>query len=535
MTFHKKACIILFMVILLISLCQQIPAAKVGVVPANISMKDVLKDTIYHKSIRIYNNGDEPISYELNASKNMKSWVTFFKSGDLTKPITEITVHDKEIVIVEFLIPSNVANGEYTGTINVTTNPSGETKNDTSSKVLINFPVQVSLTTTGEQILTGNVTSLKVKDTEVGQQVLFTCGFINTGNVIATPTIDISITRKGGFPIDNFTYAKTSVDLDSGKEIIVPWDTTDREPGMYQASVSVFLDDKRLTQQNFTFELLPRGTLTREGELIEVTCSKNPTVGKFMMINATFKNTGRIETAAQCFLEIHRNDELVDIVKSEDEPIVDVNDEYLFSIYYKLEQGGHYDIDAYVQYENNKTAITTVSFDAGGLFENAFVIGLILVGIISGGILYYLFVSKVKIKVKRKPFSSSPDKKPVRVSNEHQPSLLDNLRTGQLIANQLQNAQVLSSKMTTNPTGELTMVNGSKDDIIQQFISFDGIDENKATMLYENGITSLEELKKQSINDLTTTMDIDRKTAVLLRKQIKQSDLPSKKISDNKP
>ena len=52
-----------------------------------------------------------------------------------------------------------------------------------------------------------------------------------------------------------------------------------------------------------------------------------------------------------------------------------------------------------------------------------------------------------------------------------------------------------------------------KDDVIKEFTSLKGVGKKKAELLYDNGLNSMDKLKKASIKDLTAVEGVNEKLA----------------------
>ena len=427
MQINYKFTLAILAIFLLVSLHygETVSSAGVGVAPAQITMQDRLKGSSFLKSIRLFNSGEQPITFELNATGEIKTWVTMYKTSNLTEPIQNISVYGKEELILQFTIPKDIPNGIYTGTIYAKTTPTKEKPDTTGGIVSLVFPVNLSLSVTGTQILTGDVTNINTNDVEVGQPLIIKVGFLNTGNVIATPIIEVVIIEEEEGVIDDFTYSSTKIDIDSDKLIYVEWNTTNKKTGNYTADVIVSLDGTILTKQNLSFKLLPPGTLIPKGELVNLSYIGQPSKGETLILKAKYQNTGQVNTVAKFKAEIYRNDELIEILESPEEPeeppTVWVNETYNFTVYLKLKESGAYKIQAYVVLnENNKTAMQTLSFEIAGSLENIIPIGItIAVLIIVIGTLYILMKKgKIKTRDKKKRTSKQPRKKKKSTKNK---------------------------------------------------------------------------------------------------------------------
>ncbi|MBA7632411.1 hypothetical protein ES703_39957 [subsurface metagenome] len=185
--------------------------------------------------------------------------------------------------------------------------------------------------------------------------------FHNTGNVVATPLITVKIATQDGTTINNFTSSEFNVKPQKHETILLEWDTTGKEPGDYIANISVTLGDSVIKQEQLNFAILPTGTLTRSGSLTELIFEGEPGLGVLTMIQATFVNTGKIDTKAKFIGDVYHNGTLVDSLQSE-ELLVAVGNMELLKSYFKPDQPGEYRVKGYVIYEGKKTEEKEISF-----------------------------------------------------------------------------------------------------------------------------------------------------------------------------
>ena len=80
-----------------------------GVVPMSIVVDNLLKGSYTYRSIRILNHGEEPITYKLNATGSIASWVTFYPNQSFINPISTISVLGRQEVFVYIDIPEDIA------------------------------------------------------------------------------------------------------------------------------------------------------------------------------------------------------------------------------------------------------------------------------------------------------------------------------------------------------------------------------------------------------------------------------------------
>jgi len=357
--------VLIALLLLLLSGVTLFPVVAIGiaVTPSHLEISDALRGGEFERNITIYNPDPEITSYTLSASGDAGLWISFFKQDDPTSPVDRVTIPGNENVriLVKFTIPQDAANGEHKATIIVTSVPAEEASGGSGQVVSLAAPVAVTIFVTGNQILSGVVNGISADDAEVKYPLRIKVQFHNTGNVAATPLITVKIATQDGTTINNFTSSEFNVKPQKHETILVEWDTTGKEPGDYIANISVTLGDSVIKQEQLNFAILPVGTLTRSGSLTELKFGGEPGLGVLTAIQATFVNTGKVDTKAKFVGEVYHNDILVDTLQSE-ELLVIIGDVELLESYFKPDQPGEYRIKGYVIYEGKKTEEKEISF-----------------------------------------------------------------------------------------------------------------------------------------------------------------------------
>ena len=219
----------------------------------------------------------------------------------------------------------------------------------------------ISVTTANPSIVSGTVDGISVADVEVRYPLRIKVQFSNTGNVVTAPQISVNIATQDGTAINNFTSNESKVKPGNRETIPVEWDTTGNEPGNYTTDVSVALGEDIIRTEKLSFAILPVGTLTRTGTLVELLLEGKPELGALAAIGATFINTGQIDTRAKFIGEVYYNGKLVDTIESE-EILVPIGERDTLKSYLKVESPGEYIIKGYVNYEGKKTEIKEIPF-----------------------------------------------------------------------------------------------------------------------------------------------------------------------------
>ena len=359
----------IIMVVALLSLLSPLlssPVAAIGlsVAPTRIELEDALRGEVYERMIRVSNGCEDTATFLLLAEGDAAEWISFHDWDNPAAAIESVTIagHDSVKVLVRFSIPEDAASGDYAATIDAETMPEAGVEGGQVG-IKLRARANVSIEVTGEQILTGDVKSITARDVEVNYPLKIKVEFVNTGNVVAQPSIDVAIS-KDGTAIDSCSSAEAKVKVGSRQIIPVEWDTAGRELGDYLAHAAVSLGGEVISTRELNFAILPFGTLTREGVLTELSLQGNPKLGAMAKIQATFFNTGRIDTRAKFIGEAYCDNELVDALESE-ESLIPVGQEDTLTSYVNLERPGNYDIKGYINYEGKKTELKQISFTLG--------------------------------------------------------------------------------------------------------------------------------------------------------------------------
>ncbi|MFC1983920.1 hypothetical protein ACFLVO_02790 [Chloroflexota bacterium] len=386
-------------------------ATGIAVTPSHLEISDALRGGEFERNITIYNPDPEITSYTLSADGDAGEWISFYKQEDEVSLVNRVTILGNENVrmLVKFAIPPDAVNGEHKAIIIVASVPAEGASGGSGQVVSLAAPVAVTIFVTGNQILSGVVNGINADDVEVKYPLRIRVQFHNTGNVVATPQIAVEITTQDGIAINQFTSNECNVKPQKHETIPLEWDTTGRDHGDYIADVSVVLGDSIIKQEQLNFAILPLGTLTRSGSLTELIFEGEPGLGVLTMIQATFVNTGKIDTKAKFIGEVYHNDMLIDTLESEELLVAVGNTEFL-EAYFKPGQPGAYRVNGYVIYEGKKTEEKEISFAITEDGETGDTVGTVLnnVGepqqafnfyILAGGVAVALVIITIALKI----------------------------------------------------------------------------------------------------------------------------------------
>lgn len=338
---------------------------SLGVSPPTLNF-EVLRGQPYEALIRITYAGDEETELNLTASGDISDWVTFCSREDPNTPIESIMVTGGESTRfwAKFNVPENAPVGISNGILLFTTSKAEDVEGIGAK---LQAKTEVSIDITGTPVLSGIANSITTRDVEVNYPLRVKVDFKNTGNVVATPKVDVSITKNDTL-VDAFTYAETKVKPERTAILSAEWDTIGREHGDYKAQVVVSLGEEILAENELAFSLLPVGTLSREGMFTKFSLSGQPELGTMAELQATFFNTGQIDTKAIFVGEVYHDGKLINTLQSE-ELLIPVAKSDVLKAYLNLDTPGHYSIKGYINYEGKRTDIMELSFDTDGPVE----------------------------------------------------------------------------------------------------------------------------------------------------------------------
>lgn len=348
--------------------CQPVSAAGIAVGPSSLAIDNALRGGSFERSLTIFNPSDTGFDVVLKTEGSAKDWIKF-SAIDGSEEIQKVYAPKKgQIpVLMRVKVPDDAANGRYTAKVIVETVP-GE-KVPGSVGTILQATSTLEITVTDVERVSGEVMSIVVRDTEVDIPLGIEVGFKNTGNVVATPEITAVISRDGTV-IDTISEAKTPVSPTITERIVVHWPNEGLAAGTYQVDVTVSLRDAILAEEGRTFEILPLGSLTRQGELTDLDYEGALTVGKPIKITGLFKNSGSIATRARLSGEVYRGGSLVDVI-SGDEMTVQVFSENPLTAYYTPKEPGEYTMKTCAVFEgkttDSKDMVFTIQPDSSGL------------------------------------------------------------------------------------------------------------------------------------------------------------------------
>ncbi len=336
----------------------------IGLAPARIELSDAMRGGEYDYTLILINPGDGETYYTLGTEEGeAAAWVSYFEHEGAENPIEGILVpgDTRMPLMVRFNIPEDAANRTYEVNLLVEAGlappdaaaPRARRESLGGAEVMVRIASEVTIDVTGTQILTADVTSIMVENTEVNYPLRTTVHMRNTGNVDARPEVRVEAWQDGQL-VREYVFAEEVIKPGANAVIMGEGDTTGMEDGEYLVNVSVRLGGQEISTYEREVSLFPVGTLTRRGDLVALEIEGEPYVGRVLRILGTFVNTGQIETMAQLVVEVYRDGSMIAIEEGREIRILPKQSEVVRA-YYELNEPGDYQFKAHVYYEGRVT------------------------------------------------------------------------------------------------------------------------------------------------------------------------------------
>lgn len=392
--------IIIFTILIFLNINTQADTPVIS--PSYITLEDALKGgEPYNQTIYIDNIDDIDHNISISYEGDLQEWIKFYETN-ITIPITTIHVlkNSYKPITLEITIPKDTANGLYFGNITAIFEESIE--NQTGAQVKLRSRAKVTINVTGNQVLNATVKGIEISDQEINYPLKIYIDFINTGNVKATPKIDVII-RKNGQIISEFTNTTPDIPPTQSYKYLIKWDTKKVvQSGEYIADFNITLDGKTIKKQNKTFEILSPGTYNRNGTLESIILEGKPEIGNQVKIIATFANTGEIQIDAQFFADILKNGKVINKINSP-KITIPIYNKAIFESVFPIEESGEYSIQGYVEYGDDiyplkwETETKVVTFNVGIIIALEYLLIIVVVAAIA----FYLIYIKILVTKKK--------------------------------------------------------------------------------------------------------------------------------------
>lgn len=323
-----------------------VSAVNVGVSPASLSFKEVLRGGYAEGRLVVSVDSEEETLIKISSRGEISDWLSFEENFSVSRRLPHQT-------IVSVTPPSDMPNGNYSGflTIEISTQGQGE-EGHAVSVVRSVLDVYVTVEVTDKEIIRCDAGSYTARTAEQGDDIVFKVNVTNTGNVRLSPDMIIDIWDDAQLNIVKKVSIKGEEILPTTEETLtVRVDSNDLEISQYWADFSVV---DCLSSSLLTFDVLEEGALKADGILLNILTIDEVGVGETVPIEVNFKNVGEKEVNSQFRGQITKSGRIVQVLES---PYLttEVEEVDKFNFFFTPKEPGQYLITGRVFYSSKRT------------------------------------------------------------------------------------------------------------------------------------------------------------------------------------
>lgn len=238
-------------------------ALAIGQITEPIDIKDALRGQAVTATLTLLNSEDKEVTYELKAEGQIVDWASFYKIDDkkLASPITRLQIPAKSYIdaTVEFSVPGDAPNGEYTGVVAVLSVPEElKDTSESSSNVSQRVDREVTITVSDKEVIDFDVSVIPAKyDMEEKEPLKIRIIYDNRGNISLDPQVQVKIKQNDQtffnaiFPYPESETAVKPGTLQEIPALEIP--TTNLANGKYTAELEFLYKGASRLKKDFSF------------------------------------------------------------------------------------------------------------------------------------------------------------------------------------------------------------------------------------------------------------------------------------------
>ena len=323
-------------------------ASIIGVNRAQLNFDDVLRNGYAEEEfvISIGTEFDVEVSYEVRG--DIADWFRFEPTAG------SVTVNENTPQTITVIVepPSDAQVGSYEARIVVLTSPLNNAQTAMGSSVVASFEMRVFVNVTDTQILRCVMGGVNLQDTEVGFPSEFSASITNRGNVRIRPQFTIEVFdqfEENLVETTSLTYTRDVLPTATQRTTLSF--QPNLPPGQYWARIQ---EDFCEGSSYLTFEVLERGGIRDDGELVRISNNAWADVGEIVPITAQFRNQGERVVDAQFKGVIVKGDRIIQIIES-DLTAVSPGELVDISMFFVPDEPGQYEVKGRMHYNNKLT------------------------------------------------------------------------------------------------------------------------------------------------------------------------------------
>lgn len=384
-----KKNIIIFIITVLI-LINFVDASVVGVSPSIVRFNKMIKEGYAEVNVVASTSFVQPLRAHFSKEGEIADWMRF--EPDVENFVFSINAPYSFTLIME--PPADATNGNYTGTIKITTDELASVETGAGSSIIAQVAMLIFVEIVDDQIIACRAGAISSLNAEFGDNFGIRATVHNDGNVRLRPEIEVRVYDQLQTQLMfSRSYFGDQI-LPTRNKDLYNEITNDLEIGQYFAEI--FFKDCGITKKT-TFDILEKGQISDAGTLIGIRTYDVVNVNEPVYIGPMFRNLGERTVIAQFKGEIRnlRNNKIVQLIES-DALEVTPGKVIEFRMFFTPTKASEYQISGRVKYNNKltfdeKSKIITAK---GEFFDFSLIIYFILYIIF--GLIILILIGKIK-------------------------------------------------------------------------------------------------------------------------------------------
>jgi len=332
----------------LILLSQITFAANVGVSPATLTFKDVLRGGFAERPVMVIIDTIDPVDVTVTSRGEIESWLTFSKEN------FSVSKGKAFQLMVSVTPPSDTPNGNYTGFVTVKSSRLSQGQEGHATGLIIpTLDIFVTVQVTDKEVKKCRATGFKVASVEENDDIIFEVDVLNEGNIRINPSITFDIWDQDSINlVKQSEYSQTQIKPTQTSHMLIRIPSSDLDLGQYWVDMSAI---DCYASQTLTFDILEEGALRAAGVLERIIVSPWADIDEIVPVAVSFKNTGEKPLEAKFVGKVMFKNKIIQLLESEDPLYVPIDNQTNFQFYFTPRKAGKYIISGRVFYDNKRT------------------------------------------------------------------------------------------------------------------------------------------------------------------------------------
>lgn len=335
------------MSILLVYTLSFVSSVNIGISPASVNFKDVVRNGYAERYIVISADSESPVEVELIPRGEIEKWISY------PETTFKVSKDNPYYVKLSIIPPVDTPNGNYSGFVKFLTKSRAESVDDHAvGKILSSLDLSIGISVTDIEVKDCVAKDIKISSVEQGDDVVLSMKVLNKGNVKLNMRALFDIWDSDQISVVKSEEFFGQSILPTVEEFVeFRFTSSDMDLGQYWGELSLI---ECLQDSLLTFDILAEGALKSQGILLNILSKKEASVDETVPFEASFKNTGEKEVSAEFKGKATLNGRIVQTFESEKLKVAEGVVEK-FSFFFTPQKSGKYVISGRVYYDGKKT------------------------------------------------------------------------------------------------------------------------------------------------------------------------------------